>query len=489
MTLEQKDIQQIRNLFADMQTKEDILALLNYTKPLVYGRGAVPFELKQLAWHANPTVNHYRYASFGIKKKSGGSRRVHVPEPGLKAIQRVLNVIFQCIFEPHKAAGGFAKGKSVADNARIHAGSNYVYNVDLKNFFPGIDQARVWKCFQLKPFNLGPVAEENIPEPELLEEGTGSFITDHAETIYYSISKVGQVTLDKDKGDYQRYRKRWKKLQKVAGLKRRLSITDQQEMMADAVTYISKLQKTRASFRRRKLADMLAALCCTSMEVERPDATGQWVKVQRNALPQGAPTSPLLSNVVCQRLDFLLTGVAARFGLKYSRYADDITFSSMHNIYKPGGEFLTELRRVIESQHFWINEKKTRLQKQGYRQEVTGLVVNEKVNVNQRYIKHLRMLIYYWEEYGLEDAAIFFIRQYRTDRGCRGREVPSMEKVIGGKLEYLRMVRGEGDKLYAALKKRFEVVRSLEGTINDVLDAWEQHGVDKAMEIYYNTNR
>lgn len=489
MTVEQKDIEQIRKLFADMQTKEDLLGLLNYTKPLVYGTAAIPFELKQLAWHANPSVNFYRYASFRIKKKSSGTRRIHVPVKGLKAIQRVLNVILQSIFEPHKAAAGFTKGRSIVDHARIHESSNYVYNIDLKDFFPSIDQARVWKCFQLKPFNLGMIPEENIPETDLLEEGTGSFLTDQGETVFFSVSKMGTVSLDRYKGDYVRYKKRWTKAKKSTSLIKRTSIADELEMIADAAIYISKQQKVEATFRRRKLADILAALCCTSMVVERLDVSGDFKKVRRNALPQGAPTSPIISNIVCQRLDFLLTGVAARFGLKYSRYADDITFSSMHNVYREGSEFLTELQRVIKSQHFHTNVKKTRLQKPGYRQEVTGLVVNEKVNVNQRYIKQLRMWLYYWEQYGHEKAAFIFSRQYLTDRAYRGGEVPPMERVIAGKLEYLKMVRGEGNKLYATLKKRFENVRSLEGPINDVLDAWEQHGVEKAMEIYYNTNR
>ena len=72
------------------------------------------------------------------------------------------------------------------------------------------------------------------------------------------------------------------------------------------------------------------------MCVERKDIDGNWIETKKNVLPQGAPTSPVLTNVVCQRLDYLLTAVAKRFGLKYSRYADDITFSSLHNVYQKG---------------------------------------------------------------------------------------------------------------------------------------------------------
>lgn len=100
--------------------------------------------------------------------------------------------------------------------------------------------------------------------------------------------------------------------------------------------------------------------------------------------------------MICERLDIRLSGVAKRFGLKYSRYADDITFSSMHNVYQKDSEFLIEIARIITDQNFHIKESKTRLQKQGFRQEVTGLIVNDKPNVNKRYISQLRMWIYCW---------------------------------------------------------------------------------------------
>ena len=162
---------------------------------------------------------------------------------------------------------------------------------------------------------------------------------------------------------------------------------------------------------RGNLANILASLCCTEMEVERKDiATNKWITEKRNVLPQGAPTSPILSNLVCQRLDFLLSAVAKRFGLNYSRYADDITFSSMHNVYQSDSDFIKELHRIIKDQGFHIKESKTRLQKEGYRKEVTGLLVNDKVNVQKRYIKQLRMWLYYWETYGYERAQNYFVQ-------------------------------------------------------------------------------
>lgn len=364
MKIEQPQIKQIKADFAVMQSREDLLALLNFVKPFIYGDKTVPFELKQLTWYISSNNNRIRYTDFKIKKKSGSLRTIHAPVRGLKALQKTLSIILQCVYEPHKAAMGFVSGRSIVDNAKLHVGNNYVYNIDLKDFFQSIDQARVWKTLQLKPFNLDI---EN----------------------------------------------------------------------------------------RLKIANIIAALCCTEMEVERKDSTDKWQIIKRNVLPQGAPTSPVLTNIVCQKLDFLLSGVAKRFNLKYSRYADDITFSSMHNVYQQDGEFLKELNRIISEQRFHIKESKTRLQKDGYRKEVTGLLVNEKVNVQQRYIKQLRMWLYYWERYGYERASDFFLQQYIKDKGNIVKGNPDMLNIISGKLDYLKMVKGEDNLLYKKLNKRF----------------------------------
>jgi hypothetical protein len=96
------------------------------------------------------------------------------------------------------------------------------------------------------------------------------------------------------------------------------------------------------------------------------------------------------------------------------------------------------------------------LQKDGYRKEVTGLLVNDKVNVQKRYIKQLRMWLYYWETYGYEKAYNFFLQQYRSEKGHIKKVKPDMENVIGGKLDFLRMVKGADNEMYLNLKGRFD---------------------------------
>ena len=153
-----------------------------------------------------------------------------------------------------------------------------------------------------------------------------------------------------------------------------------------------------------------------------------------NVVPQGSPASPILSNICAMPLDRRLEGLAKRFHLTYTRYADDITFSSQHNVYQADGQFMKELVKIIEECHFSINPKKTRLLKPGERQEVTGLTVSEKPNVSRKYIKNLRAMIHHISH----------------------QEQPTNHEVnvARGKLNFLRMVKGKEDSTYIALIKK-----------------------------------
>ncbi len=418
-----------------MRSKDDLLRILNEIKPLIYGDDVTLFQLKQLMWCANPKLGGKRYTEFMVKKKSGTERKIHAPVKDLKAVQKTLSVLLQCVFEPHKAAMGFVQGKSIVDNAKIHVGSRYIYNIDLKDFFPSVDQARVWKCLQLKPFNLNNSSSIHVDSENKLVEQDDSFPFE---------IRNGWITEKKNNRT-----------------------------------------KSDEKNSRSQIANIIASICCTELEVERQNENGEWIKVKRNVLPQGAPTSPIITNIICQKLDFLLTGVAKRFGLRYSRYADDITFSSLHNVYQSDSDFIKELNRIISEQKFHIKESKTRLQKDGFRQEVTGLLVNETVNVPKRYIKQLRMWLYYWERYGHERATGYFSQQYIADKGHVKNGQPDITKVILGKLNYLKMVKGADNELYLKLKNRLDLLIGLEDPINNVLNVWESDGIEKAMDFYY----
>jgi len=374
MKIEKDQKDYVVKAFHSMRDRDDFVKLLNYAKKIIYGEKTVFFDLRQLTYYSNPNVNFKRYKSFEIAKKNGKSRKIHAPVKGLLVIQKCLNLILNCIFQPTVFATGFVMGKSIVDNAAFHAGNYYVYNIDLKDFFHSVDQARVWKCLQLKPISLS----------------------------------LFQNTEDKK--------------------------------------YNSSLE----------IVNIISALTCTELLVTRTDRNGKEIEVYKNVLPQGAPTSPLITNLVCQKLDYLLSATAKRFGLKYSRYADDITFSSLHNVYQQNSDFLIELNRIIKDQGFVINEEKVRLQKDGFKQIVTGLVVNKHPNVSKSFIDNIKIDLYYWEHYGYAKATKFFLRRYKRTKGSTKTINADMSNVICGRLQYLKMIKGATNKTYTSLALKYQ---------------------------------
>jgi len=149
----------------------------------------------------------------------------------------------------------------------------------------------------------------------------------------------------------------------------------------------------------------------------------------RHGLPQGAPTSPVLSNLAARELDRRLDRLAKKFKLAYTRYADDITFSTNAMAFpagvaamqvSPAGDRVTqagpELIKAVEASGFRIKPSKTRLQHSSQRQEVTGLGVNESVNVARNRIRRLRAMLHAWEKFGLEAAAWEHFRKFSARR-------------------------------------------------------------------------
>ena len=121
----------------------------------------------------------------------------------------------------------------------------------------------------------------------------------------------------------------------------------------------------------------------------------------QDKLPQGAPSSPIITNLITRILDYRIVKIAKKYRFTYSRYADDMTFSTNRelnsNKLRAGKEldnFLTELEELIISSGFEINPKKTRLSNNMQRQEVTGLVVNKKINVKREYVKNTRAMAF-----------------------------------------------------------------------------------------------
>jgi hypothetical protein len=141
--------------------------------------------------------------------------------------------------------------------------------------------------------------------------------------------------------------------------------------------------RVKGVFRRagyREQVATLLALLCTESPREIVELKGQqfYVSLGPRCLPQGAPTSPGLTNTLCLRLDQRLTGLAKRYGWRYTRYADDLTFSlpADHQGEPKLGALMGLVTRIVAAEGFHVHPDKTRIARSGSRQRVTGLVVN-----------------------------------------------------------------------------------------------------------------
>ena len=234
-----------------------------------------------------------RYTSFHIAKKSGVSRQIDAPNLNIKILQQKLNTVLQTVYRVKPSAHGFASGKSVKTNADQHTQKQWVFNIDLDNFFHSIHFGRVRGMFMGKPYNLP----------------------------------------------------------------------------ADVST-------------------VLAHMCC-----------------YQGCLPQGAPTSPIISNMICAQMDSQLQQLAKSNRSTYTRHADDITFSVTSRRFPPALAYIDSLnqvhvggnlRQVIVDNGFAINENKIWLRGCHQRQEVTGVTVNNHTNLPRRFTNQIRAMLHAW---------------------------------------------------------------------------------------------
>lgn len=158
------------------------------------------------------------------------------------------------------------------------------------------------------------------------------------------------------------------------------------------------------------------------------------------ALPQGASTSPALSNLIAWKLDKRLTGLAEKLGCQYTRYADDLTFSGSGEVTEKIGWLLARIRHIAEEESFRLNEKKTRVHRPHTAQMVTGLVVNDRPGVPRKLIRRLRAILHRAQHEGLEP------------QNREGHE--NFKSYLEGMVAYIHMVNPkQGEPLRRALEK------------------------------------
>ncbi len=163
-------------------------------------------------------------------------------------------------------------------------------------------------------------------------------------------------------------------------------------------------RRVKGLLRRAGLTEQVAtllALLCTESPREEVVTHGRtyYVATGPRSLPQGAPTSPSITNALCLRMDCRLSGLARKLGCRYTRYADDLTFSWHRGDPAEIGTLLRAVRMIVKSEGFEIHTKKTRVMRKGGRQKVTGLVVNAapagvpSVRVPRKAVRQLRAAI------------------------------------------------------------------------------------------------
>ena len=256
-----------------------------------------------------------------------------------------MNQVLQCVYDTKPSVHGFVIGKNVRSNANAHLRKRWVFNIDLKDFFPSINFGRVRGLFMGKPYCLP-----------------------------------------------------------------------------------------------QDVSTVLAHLCCF-----------------QGSLPQGAPTSPIISNMICAQMDSQLQQLAKINRSTYSRYADDITFSTTTRRFPVDIGFKDSLdqlhpgkrlEQTIVCNGFSINPRKVWLRGTNHRQVVTGVTVNDFPNLPRKYTNQIRAMLYAWKKFGLKAAQEEWESKYNIKHRAPWLSTPKFERVLKGKIEYLGMIKGQDSSAY-----------------------------------------
>jgi len=143
-----------------------------------------------------------------------------------------------------------------------------------------------------------------------------------------------------------------------------------------------------------KIAVILALLCTEAITEEVTiDGQNYFVQKGNRVLPQGTPTSPAITNILCYKLDKRLQGLANKNQCSFTRYADDITFS-FDNAQTNAQQLVWRIKKVLTDEGFTVHPDKIRIMRKGAHQEVTGIVVNEKAGIPRKKLRQFRAVLH-----------------------------------------------------------------------------------------------
>ncbi len=180
------------------------------------------------------------------------------------------------------------------------------------------------------------------------------------------------------------------------------------------------------------VADLLGGICTNAVRGDVPEL------YRRPHLPQGAPTSPAIANLCAQRLDRRLAGLAKAVGAEYTRYADDLAFSGEADFEK----LSPYIAAIAAEEGFEVHHRKTRVMRQGVRQRLAGLAVNEKINVIRADFDLLKATLTNCVRFGPEnqnreahpafrahlEGRVGFVESINPDRGRKLRAI--LERIV-----------------------------------------------------------
>lgn len=196
------------------------------------------------------------------------------------------------------------------------------------------------------------------------------------------------------------------------------------------------------------------------------------------SLPQGAPTSPVITNMICASLDNDMMKFAKKHKLTYTRYADDLTFSGYKDsildelVFNSNGswQLSSELQLIFNKNSFRVNEEKISAKSNSQRHEVTGVITNKFPNVKREYSKTVRALLHNCEKDGIVPVAKKYIEKNGTNNPLVIKAINEhnhsilsewFSYVIKGKINHIAAIRGADDFLYLTLAKKANHIFSM----------------------------
>lgn len=221
-------------------------------------------------------------------------------------------------------------------------------------------------------------------------------------------------------------------------------------------------------------------------------------------LPQGAPTSPIISNIICNKLDRELRDFAQIHNCVYTRYADDISISFKKSTFPYviankdlRGEInlSDDIKNIIADNGFVINEDKTHLANSYEKMQVTGIKINSKLNIDKRYIRRIRSIIWTIEK-NIDDLNVareIFREKYHSRR-TENNGSPEMFNALKSMINYIGFIKGKDDAVFLKLAQRYNMVIHktssgekifIEKTIEEI-QQFNTYVVDSDCEVNYS---